>query len=79
MRLQLLRVFLAGLAALGLWIPQAPAASAPANEPIPTRLSERHPATLAGRMDRRQSTYVDLYAPLTPAEQAKVVGYRTQP
>ena len=35
---------------------------------IPTRLEDRHPATLAGRMDRVQTTYVDLYAPLTPGE-----------
>jgi len=38
------------------------------SESAPTRLSERHPATLAGRMDRVQTGYVDLYAPLTASE-----------
>ncbi len=61
-------VFLAASVALAS-MPWAVAATQNASErAVPSRLAERHPATLSGRMDRKQSDYVDLYAPLSPAE-----------
>ncbi len=43
---------------------------------IPSRLPDRHSATLSGRMDRVQTGYVDLYAPLLPSEARALDGYR---
>lgn len=61
-------VFLAASLALAS-MPWAVAANQVSEtQSVPSRLAERHPATLAGRMDRKQSDYVDLYGPLTPTE-----------
>ncbi len=39
-------------------------------------LDARHPSSLAGRGQHKQTGYVDLYAPLTESEARRVSGYR---
>ena len=78
MRPQILRFGLSALVVFALSLSMAFARKETCSVfEAPTRLPERHPAVLSGRMDRKQSTYVDLYAPLTPAEANQLSAYRT--
>ncbi|MEZ5974431.1 MAG: hypothetical protein R3E96_06215 [Planctomycetota bacterium] len=46
-----------------------------APEALP-QLDPQHPAVLSGRTTRQQLGYVDLHAPLSPAEAARLAPYR---
>ncbi|MCA9000830.1 MAG: hypothetical protein KDB61_02825 [Planctomycetes bacterium] len=69
---------LAGLGLIGMQLGYALAAVAasPSGPLSNSHLDAHHPATLAGRADLRSTQYVDLYAPLTAKESARLQGYR---